>query len=111
MATACMMDLGGNDPVRGELSARIQQLDRDFRLLSIGELGRRVDAIRHLARANGYEPASRLAGGLGDALARDGRAAMIRPYLDGMREAIVCDPADHTAGDAILASVNVRLVG
>lgn len=111
MATACRIEADETDSVRSELTARIRQLDRDFRLLSIGELGRRVDAIRHIAFANGLEPASRLAGGLGDAIARDGRAAMIRPYLDGMREAIVCDPADRAAGDAILASVSVRLQG
>ena len=46
---------------------RHAQLDRDFRLLSIGELGRRIYAIRHIARANGYEPACRLAGGTADA--------------------------------------------
>ena len=111
MATAYRMDEGDRDPIRNELSARIDQLARDFRLLSIGEMGRRVDAIRHLARRHGYVPASRLAGGLGDALARDGRAAMIRPYIEGMREAIGCDPADRGAADAFLASVSVRLVG
>ena len=36
------------DEVRREICARIDQLDRDFRLLSIGELGRRADAIRQL---------------------------------------------------------------
>ena len=110
MATAYKVE-GGDDPVRRELCARVAQLDRDFRLLSIGELGRRIDAIRHIARANGLIPASRLAGGMADALARDGRAAMVRPYLDGMREAIACDPADAQAGDALLASISVRLVG
>jgi uncharacterized small protein (DUF1192 family) len=110
MATAYRIE-SGDDPVRIELSARIAQLDRDFRLLSIGELGRRIDAIRHIARINGYEPACRLAGGMADALARDGRAAMVRPYLDGMRDAIACDPGNTQAGDALLASVSVRLVG
>lgn len=110
MATAYRIE-SEDDPVRDELCARVAQLDRDFRLLSIGELGRRVDAIRHLARVNGFEPACRLAGGMADALARDGRAAMVRPYLDGMRDAIACDPADAQAGDALLASISVRLVG
>ena len=110
MATAYRVDETGGDPARAELAARVDQLDRDFRLLSVGELGRRADAIRHLARRHGYEPASRLAGGLGDALARDGRAAMIRPYIEGIREAIGCDPSDRAAGDALLASISVRLV-
>lgn len=111
MATAYRMDENGGDPIREELAARIDQLHRDFRLLSLGELGRRADAIRQLARLHGYEPASRLAGGLGDALARDGRAAMIRPYIEGIREAIGCDPADPSAAEALLASISVRLAG
>jgi len=111
MATAYQREEVAGDPVKSELSARIDQLDRDFRLLSLGEVGRRVDTFRNLARRHGYEPASRLAGGLGDALARDGRAAMIRPYLNGMREAIGCDPNDRSAGDALLASISVRLIG
>ena len=113
---ATQFQTGGDDgsamaAIRAELFARIGQIERDFRLLSIGEIGRRTDAIRQMARAHGFGPTSRLAGGLADALARDGRAAMIRPYLDGMREAIGCDPADSLAGDAILASVSVRLAG
>jgi len=109
MATSYRMAESREDPIRNELTARIQQLDRDFRLLSIGELGRRIDAIRQLARRNGFEPASRLAGGLADALARNGRAAMIQPYIDGLHDAVFCDPADRNAGDALLASVSVRL--
>jgi hypothetical protein len=109
MATAYKIEDGTDDPVRSELAARVAQLERDFRLLSVGELGRRADAIRHLASSHGYRPTSRLAGGLADAIARDGRAAMVRPYLDGMRDAIACDPADAVAGDALLAAVSVRL--
>ena len=108
MASAQYIEV--TDPVRSELVARIDQLDRDFRLLSLGELGRRADAIRQIARLHGFEPTSRLAGGLGDALARDGRAAMIAPYLEGMRAAVGCDPADRAAGDALLAAIGVRFV-
>ena len=46
---------GAGTPVHDELCARIAQLDRDFRALSIGELGRRVDAIRKIARTHGLE--------------------------------------------------------
>ncbi len=111
MATAFKQPESGADRIREDLCARIDQLERDFRLLSLGELGRRTDAIRHIAQHHGFEPASRLAGGLADALARDGRAAMVRPYLDGMRQAIDCDPSDPRAGDIVLASVSVRLNG
>jgi hypothetical protein len=111
MATQFRASEGGGSAIQAELFARISQIERDFRLLSISEIGRRTDAIRQIARAHGFGPASHLAGSLGEALARDGRAAMIRPYLDGMREAVSCDPADAHAGDAILASVSVRLAG
>jgi hypothetical protein len=109
MATAYRADRGLD--IRTELRARIDQIDRDFRLLSIGELGRRVDAVRRMAVGKGLRAAARLAGSMSDALARDGRAAMIHPYVEGLREAIACDPDDERAGDAILASVSVRLVG
>src|ERR1044072_4811780 len=103
MATAHGVEDGTNNPLRGELSARIVQLHPVFRLLSVGEIARRADAIRQLAQRHAFGPASRLAGGLADALARDGRAAIVRPYLDGMRDAIACDPNDTAAGDALLA--------
>lgn len=109
MATAYRADRGLD--IRTELRARIDQIDRDFRLLSLGELGRRIDAVRRMAVERGLRAAARLAGGMSDAVARDGRAAMIHPYVEGLREAIDCDPDDEHAGDAILASVSVRLVG
>jgi hypothetical protein len=97
--------------VKEELAARVGQLDRDFRLLSIGELCRRADLIRQIARANGYEPVSRLAGGLANSLARGGRGAPVRPWLDALGEALVSDAQDEATARAFLASVSVRLVG
>ena len=108
---ATVIKNGSGLDMRSELRARIDQIDRDFRLLSVGELGRRIDAIRRMALDKGLRAAARLAGGMSDAVARDGRAAMIHPYVEGLREAIDCDPQDETTGDAILASVNVKLVG
>lgn len=97
--------------IRDGLCARIAQLDRDFRSLSIGELGRRVDAIRQIARANGLEPVSRLAAGLGDMLARGGRGPSVRPYLDGLRDAVDCAQQDEATARVYMAAVNLRLVG
>ncbi|ARS28649.1 hypothetical protein [Sphingomonas sp. KC8] len=98
-------------PVHDELCARIAQLDRDFRALSIGELGRRVDAIRKIARTHGLEPVSRLAAGLGDMLARGGRGPSVRPYLDGLRDAAGCPQQDEATARAFMAAVHLRLVG
>ncbi|MGH6780532.1 MAG: hypothetical protein ACREB5_00295 [Sphingomonadaceae bacterium] len=100
-----------SQPVRDEICARIAQLDRDFRLLSVGELGKRVDAIRQIARANGLEPVSRLAAGLGDTLARGGRGPSVRPYLEGLRDAADCEHQDEETARAYLAAVNLRLMG
>ena len=101
-------DLGD---VRSELRARIDQLERDFRLLSVGELGRRADAVRHLAYAHGLTPVGGLAAGLCEALATGGRGATIRPYLDGMRDAVSSERQDDASANSFLAAVGVRLAG
>ncbi len=110
MATARIV---GSDikEIRREICARIDQLERDFRLLSIGELGRRADAIRQLAHDNGMASVGGLAAGLGEALSRGGRGAMIRPFVDGMRDAVAGDHQDEASASLYLASVNVRLAG
>lgn len=109
MASLARIDIPGSLPLDDELAQRVNQLDRDFRLLSIGELCRRADAIRQIARAHGREPLARLAGGLGAALARDGRGAPSRPWLDGMREAVHLVSQDEETARAVLAAVSVRL--
>ncbi|MDB5682410.1 MAG: hypothetical protein JWM38_827 [Sphingomonas bacterium] len=80
-------------------------------MLSLGELGRRADSIRQLAYSNGLAPVGGLAAGLGEALARGGRGAMIRPYIDGMRDAVRCDRQDDASANSYLAAVGVRFAG
>jgi hypothetical protein len=109
MASAYRSEDFTHDPVRRIICSRIAELGRDFRALSLGELGRRVESIVQLARFHHVEPAQRLAEGFAAAVARDGRAAIVEPYLEGLRAATECDPRDPLAGDVILASVNVRL--
>jgi len=101
-------DLGD---IKSELCARIDQLERDFRLLSVGELSRRADAIRHLAYANGLSPVGGLAAGLCEALSTGGRGATVRPYIDGMRDAVCSDRQDDASANSFLAAVSVRLAG
>ena len=95
--------------VREELQARVAQLGRDFRLLSIGELCRRTDLVRQIARANRLEAVGRLAAGLSDALAREGRSTAVRPWLDALAEALQSDMQDEGAARAFMAAVGVRL--
>ena len=99
------------DDVRREICARIDQLERDFRLLSIGELGRRADAIRHVAQTHRLSAVAALAGGLGEALAEGGRGATVRPFLEGMRDAVRGDRQDEASARSYLAAVGVRLAG
>ena len=101
-------DLG---EVQAEIRARIDQLDRDFRLLSVGELGRRADAIRQLAYGSGLAAVGGLAAGLSEALAKGGRAVTVRPFLDGMRDAVGIDRHDEASASHYLAAVGVRLPG
>lgn len=99
------------EAIRRDLCAAVDELERDFRQLSIGELCGRVYRVRHTARAGDMVPVGRLAGALGDALAQGGRGAAIRPYLDAMREALGCDVQDEATARAFLAAVSVRLAG
>lgn len=97
--------------ITDELRARIDQLDRDHRLLSVGELCRRVDAVRNIAEAGRLLPLARLAAGLGEELARQGRGATVRAFTDAMRESIGHDVQDEATARLFLASVGVRLAG
>lgn len=94
-----------------ELRARIDQLDRDARLLSIGELCRRVDTVRNIAAAAGMLPLARLAAALRDALAREGRGARVHSWTEAMRDSIGHDSQDEATAALLLASVGVRLAG
>ena len=99
------------EAVDAELAARIDQIERDSRALSIGELCRRADMVRQIASAHGREPLAQLAGGLRDALARGQRGTAVHPWLDGMRGALSLVAGDKASAHAFLASVTVRLGG
>jgi hypothetical protein len=108
MATAPVL-FHDNPAIRDELLARVDQVARDWRLLSVGELGRRIDAIRSIGRANGMTAVQRIAGGLADRLAADGRGVAAGFYLEGLRAVIAADPFDRRAGDAFLAAAGTRI--
>jgi hypothetical protein len=94
-----------------ELNARIDQLDRDARLLSIGELCRRVDAVRNIAAAARLLPLARLAAALRDTLARDGRGTQVAAWTTAMRESIGQDAQDEATAATWVAAVGSRLAG
>ncbi len=97
--------------VRAQLCVTLDHIERDLPRLSVGDLVRRIHALRCDARPYGLGPLDRIAGGCEDAMAQAGSGAMVRAYLGSMREAIGCDCRDAATGDAFLASVAVRLAG
>ena len=97
------------DPVRARISQQVDALDRDFRQISIDDIARRANDLRHFGSAHGFESVCRLAGALNDAVSRDGRAAMIHVYLELLREATWVDPRDKQAAELLMAMVSVRL--
>ncbi|SFS04746.1 hypothetical protein [Sphingomonas jatrophae] len=107
MATVMRIEAEQGAPT--ELAARIHQLGRDCALLSVGELCHRTDRLRVQAAAGGFAALARLAGALGDALAKDGRAAPVRIYIDLMEDALGCAGQGAAAGEALLAAASVRL--
>lgn len=97
------------DPVRSDISRRVEALDRSYRHISIDEIAREADGLRHLGVTHGLEAVYRLAGALNDAVSRQGRAAMISSYLESLREAVWSDPREHGASELWMAAVSVRL--
>lgn len=97
------------DPIRAEIGARIVRLEQQHARLSIREIARRTDALRELGRRHGLVALCQIATSLNDALARDGRAAILPAYLQTMLDAVYCDSQGADSVDLFLASVSVRL--
>ena len=99
------------DPIRAHIRARIEALQQELPRLSVVEIGRRADALRKLAQRHGIVPIPQIATSLSDAIAREGRAAIVPAYLQSMLEAVYCDSQEPDAGVRFLAAVSVRLAG
>ena len=98
-----------HDPVRAEIWRRVENLRTNFQQMQLGEIARCADTLRALAIRHGLEPVQHVAEGLSDALARDGRGAIIPTYLQTMLEAVYCESHDVADCQSFLASVSVRL--
>ena len=70
-----------------------------------------VDQVRRLAQDHGLGPVAQLARAIESAIARGECAAVIRDYVEAMREAVGCDRVDGAAGEAFLAAIAVRFSG
>jgi hypothetical protein len=93
--------------VRAELCRRVDRLEAPARRRSPAELSGAIGAIGHLAAAYGLTPVVRLAEAAQRALAQGGCPAAL--YLDRLHDAIGCTRNDEQAGEAMIASVSVRL--
>lgn len=111
MASAARLHTQDPESMRDELSARIDQLQRDFRLLSVGELCYRADMIRHIASAEQLEAVRRLAIGLRETIAAGGRGIAVQPWFEAMREAVDLPAQDDATARTFLAAVSTRLAG
>ena len=98
--------------VRAELCDRLETLSNLTRRLSPTDFTARVETIRTLAAAYGLIPVVRVAEALERAVAEtssDLRACPTALYLTRLQDAIGCQKLDEKAGEALLASVSVRL--
>lgn len=97
---------------RAELCGLIDRIEQVMpRGLPATELCALGDAARRLARIAEMEAVSRLASAFCQAIAQGGRAAAIRPYLEGMRAALDCDAQDEKTANLFLAAASLRLAG
>ena len=96
--------------IRAELCERLESLQRYARPLTIVDFAGSLVSIRQLAAAYGLIPVVRLAEALERAVAEAGEGGCPTAlYLDRLRDAIGCERRDEQAGEAMLASVSVRL--
>jgi hypothetical protein len=88
---------------------------QDAMLLVRADLCGRVETIRTLAAAYGLTPAVRVAEALARAVAERApthlAACATALYLARLQDAIGCESLDETAGQAMIASISVRLGG
>lgn len=96
------------DPVRAKISADLKLLARNLPRISLGELARRTEQLREQGMRHGLCPFASLAGGLSEALARDGHGAIVPAYLQTMRDSLFCESQDKETGDLFLAAISVR---
>jgi hypothetical protein len=94
--------------VRADLCERLATIQGLSRRLSARDFRENVAGLRRLAAAYGLIPVVRLAEAL-ERAAADGTACPTALYLSRLQDAIGCERLDEEAGQALLASVSVRL--
>ncbi len=95
--------------VRAELCRRLATLQQLFSMHRAGEFSRAVHEMRDLAQAYQFLPVVRLAEALERVPPSPDSSRAIGLFLDRMEDAIACDRLDPRAGEAMLASISIRM--
>lgn len=95
--------------VRAELSRRLFALQQLSGTRRPREFSEAVQQMRDIATAYQFLPVVRLAEALERVPLCPESARSIDLFLDRMHDAIACDRRDRRAGEAMLASISVRM--
>jgi len=95
--------------VRAELCDRLDSLQRAAARMNVRDFSQGVAAIRTMAAAYGLIPVVCLCDALDRAVRAQPRCCPAGLYFERLRDAIGCERLDEAAGEALLASVSIRL--
>lgn len=102
-------DHDGLRVVRAELCDRLEALQKTAGRMAVRDFVSGIAAIRTMAAAYGLMPVVCIADALERAVRLEPRGCPARLYFDCLRDALGCERLDEAAGEAMLASVQVRL--
>lgn len=97
--------------VRADLCDRLDRLQQAAERMNVRDLMQGIATIRTMAAAYGLVPVVVLASAFERAIQAQPRGCPASLYFDRLRDAVGCLRLDEAAGQALLASVHVRLGG
>ena len=103
------MDHDGLMLVRADICERIEALAVAAGRTGTRDLSQGLTRVRMLAEAYGLAPIAALAVAFERNLRANPRACPANLYLERLRDAVGCSRLDAAAGEAMLASISVRL--
>lgn len=95
--------------VRADLCDRLDRLQQAGDRMTVRDMAQGIGAIRTMAAAYGLLPVVALADALERAIRAEPRGCPAALYYERLRDAIGCRRLDEAAGEAMVASVSVRL--
>ena len=99
----------GMTVVRADLCDRLDRLQLAGERMTVRDLVQGIGAIRTMAAAYGLVPVVALADALERAIRAEPRGCPAGLYFERLRDAIGSRRLDKGAGEAMLASVSIRL--